>query len=116
MKNKPVRFGVKLWIWADSLNGCTIDFNICVGKEASKRPSDYGVSYDVVMELREAEMDQGYQVYLDIFYTSRQLVHDLNMRKTPSVGVVKVGGKRFPMCLKNVKVWVKTGSGVICGG
>ena len=33
-KDKPIRWGIKLWVLADSSNGYTIDFNVYIGKVA----------------------------------------------------------------------------------
>ena len=33
MKDTPTKWGVKLWVLADSDNGYTVDFNVYIGKE-----------------------------------------------------------------------------------
>ena len=70
MKDKPTKWGLKLWVLADSDNGYTVDFNVYTGKNAAKDISQYGLSYDVVMQLMEPYLGQGYHIYLDNFYTS----------------------------------------------
>jgi hypothetical protein len=35
IKDKPVKWGIKLWVLADSLNGYTVDFDVYIGKSAS---------------------------------------------------------------------------------
>ena len=35
MKDKPTKWGVKLWVLADCDNGYTIDFNVYIGKAAA---------------------------------------------------------------------------------
>lgn len=46
---KPVKFGVKLWVLADSKNGYTFDFEIYIGKTG--QTYEDGLGYDVVMKL-----------------------------------------------------------------
>ena len=70
MKDKPTKWGVKLWVLADSDIGYTVDFNVYVGKEATKGISENGLRYDVVMQRMESFLDQGCHLYLDNFYTS----------------------------------------------
>jgi len=47
MKDKPTRWGFKLFVLADSRNGYTVDFSIYTGK--SSIPSGHGLSHDAVM-------------------------------------------------------------------
>ena len=108
MKDKPIKQGLKLWVLADSANGYTVDFNIYIGKDATKESSEHGLSYDVVMELMQPFLNQGYHLYLDNFYTSPQLVKDLFECGTHSTGTVKVNRKDFPKCLTDVEKWAKT--------
>ena len=49
MKDKPTKWGLKLWVLADSTNGYTVDFNVYIGKDASKDTSEHGQGYDVVV-------------------------------------------------------------------
>ena len=84
MKDKPTKWGVKLWVLADSANGYTVDFNVYIGKDATKGISENGLGYDVVMQLMESFLDQGYHLYLDNFYTSPKLLHDLFLLATPA--------------------------------
>ena len=51
---------VKLWVLADIDNGYAVDFNVYVGKEAMKGISENGLGYDVVMQLMDSFLDQGY--------------------------------------------------------
>ena len=46
IKNKPVKFGFKLWVLAESNSGFTIDFNVYTGKR--QQTSTNGLAYDVV--------------------------------------------------------------------
>ncbi len=115
MKDKPTKWGLKLWVLADSNNAYTVDFNIYIGKDAAEETSEHGLGYDVVMKLMEPYLGQGYHLYLDNFYTSPDLVKDLFLHGTPSTGTVKPSRKGFPDCLKDTKVWTrKRKQGDVC--
>ena len=49
IKDKPTKWGIKLWVLADSSNGNTVDFNVYIGKAAGQNVSANGLGYDVVM-------------------------------------------------------------------
>ena len=107
MKDKPTKWGIKIWVLADSKNGYTIDFNVYVGKAAAEGTSEHGLGYDVVMKLMEPYLGQGYHLYLDNYYTSPRLVSDLFLHGTPSVGTGKLLRTGIPECMKNVKEWAR---------
>ncbi|XP_028407178.1 piggyBac transposable element-derived protein 4-like [Dendronephthya gigantea] len=102
MKDKPTKWGIKLWVAADSSNGYTCNFEIYTGKKATGS-SEHGLGYDVVIRLLDKYFDQGYHVYFDNFYTSHQLVRNLFLHGTPSTGTVRINRVGFPQCLKDVK-------------
>jgi hypothetical protein len=107
MKNKPTKWGIKLWVLADSSNGYTIDFNVYIGKSEHERPSGNGLGYDVVMKLVDPYLGQGYHVFFDNFFTSPKLVEDLFLHATPSSGTCRTNREGFPKSLRDVKVWAK---------
>lgn len=51
-KDKPTKWGLKLWVLADSDTGYTYNFNVYLGKTRT-RTSRKGLGYDVVIELTE---------------------------------------------------------------
>ena len=69
MRNKPVKWGFKLWVLADT-SGYTIDFNVYTGKEES---TDHGLTFKVVVDLIEPFWFQGYEVYTNNYYSSPSL-------------------------------------------
>ena len=56
-----------MWVVAD-MSGYTIDFNVYTGN--SEQYSDYDLSHDVVMKLLEPFWFQGYELFVDNFYSS----------------------------------------------
>lgn len=107
IKDKPTKWGIKLWVLADSSNGYTVDFNVYIGKAAGQQVSQYGLAYDVVMKLIEPYLNQGYHLFFDNFYTSMQLVKDLFTSGTPSAGTIIENRVGFPATLRNGKQWAK---------
>ncbi len=64
MKNKPTKWGIKLFVLADSSNGRTVDFTVYVGKTPD--PSAQGLSYDAVMNLVQPDfLGTGYHIYME---------------------------------------------------
>ena len=116
LKDKPTRWGIKVWVLADSSNGYTIDFDIYIGKDAGRLVSENGLGYDVVMKLMQPYVHQGYHLYFDNFYTSFALVNDLFALGVPSCGTVGINRRGMPESLKNVKIWAKNKERGICIG
>jgi hypothetical protein len=53
IRDKPTKWGIKLWVVADSLNGYTYDFNIYAGKVAGQVASVNGLGFDVLTKLMQ---------------------------------------------------------------
>ena len=103
----PTKWGIKLWVLADSSNGYTIDFNVYIGKAAAGAVGVNGLGYDVVMLLMQPYLNQGYHLYIDNFYTSSTLVKDLFLQGTPVTGTIRENSRGFPANMKNGKEWSK---------
>ena len=88
IKNKPVKFGIKLWVLADSENGYTCDFNVYAGKGDIDYDNNFSLGYNTVMQLCDRLLNQGYHVIYDIFFNSPQLVTDLYYQDTSSCGTI----------------------------
>jgi hypothetical protein len=104
---KPTKWGIKLWVLADSLNGYTCDFEVYIGKNDTNPPTENGLGYDVVMRLVRRLLNQGYRVFFDNFYTSVKLVKDLFQNGTPSCGTVAENRVDFPKSMKGKNSWAK---------
>ena len=96
MKAKPTKWGVKVWICADSRNGYISAFDIYTGKDPSKPLHPKGLGYDVVMHLMENYYGKGYLLFTDNFYTSPILCKDLLEKKIYLTGTVRTNRKQFP--------------------
>ncbi|XP_028254268.1 piggyBac transposable element-derived protein 4-like [Parambassis ranga] len=100
MKDKPTKWGIKLFVLADSSNGYTINFNVYAGKTHTRMV--HGLSYDAVMNLiRPSYLGTGYHVYMDNFYTSPQLFLDLASIKFGACGTYRENRKGCPAGREN---------------
>ena len=99
IRDKPTKWGMKLWVLADSSTG--YDFDVYLGKNTAS--SGFGLAYDVVMNLVKSIVNQGYYLLFDIFYTSVQLLRDLICKSVRACGTIIANRKGFLAQLKNVK-------------
>ena len=74
IRDKPTKWGMKLWVLADPRNGYTYDFDAYLGK--SVRSSPFGLAYDVVMKFARKLAHRGYRLFFDNFYTGVQLLKE----------------------------------------
>ena len=81
----------------DSSNNDCVRFDLYVGALKKDTPvSDNGIVYDLVFRMCEPYLDQGYVIFMDNWYSSPILYHDLRKRNTGSCGTVKANRIGFP--------------------
>ena len=113
IKDKPTRWGIKLWVLGDSSNGCTLDFNVYIGKAAGQKISEFGLGYDVVIRLMRPFLHQGYHLYVDNFYKSFPLFKDLFAQGVLATGTISDKRRGFPDALKKGGEWLLIKSRVL---
>ena len=107
IKNKPTKWGIKLWVLADSLNGYTCDFDVYIGRNAEQEVSPSGLGYDLVMRLVTHLMNPGYHIYFANFYTSVKLVKDLFQVLIPATGTDAKNRRGFLESMKKGQQWAR---------
>ncbi|XP_062620039.1 piggyBac transposable element-derived protein 4-like [Saccostrea cucullata] len=90
---KPIEWGVKIWIMAESDTGYMHNFQIYKGKENN---TEKGLVHRVVMDLCRQMFGTNLNVYMDNFYTSPQLLLDLHVRGILACGTVRSNRKGLP--------------------
>jgi len=109
-KDKPDKYGIKVYQSCDSSNGYCLDFEVYTGK---KETSSNGATYDVVMRLISSFLNQGYTLFVDNFYTSPQLFKDLLGQKTNACGTLRVNRKGVDPSMKKKKMVKTKGDSVV---
>uniref|UniRef100_A0A087X5I5 Zgc:162611 n=1 Tax=Poecilia formosa TaxID=48698 RepID=A0A087X5I5_POEFO len=95
LKDKPTKWGVKIFVLAESASGYTIAFNIYTGKTQTQ--SVHGLAYDVVKDLVQTSfLGTGYHIYMDNFYSSPKLFMDLARMKFGACGTYRENRKGCP--------------------
>ena len=100
---KPTKYGMKVWVRADSHNGCVHEFEVYVGKP-------HGVAREVgldqkkvVLKLSEKLRDKNNHVYFDNYFNSVELQEKLLGMGLFGCGTVKSILKYLPPQMSNKK-------------
>ena len=93
--NKPTRFGIKVWVLADSETKYIFRQQIYIGKNPGERP-EVGLAARVVKNLCEGLDNKGHHLYTDNFYTSVDLYQFLFEKQIYACGTIKPRSKHFP--------------------
>ncbi|XP_052263387.1 piggyBac transposable element-derived protein 4-like [Dreissena polymorpha] len=103
MKDKPVKFGVKMWMAADSISAYCWNFDVYVGKRATQINQVFGLSAQVVIDLTKDLAGKGYTIFTDNFYTSPKLAHFLASKEIYTCGTVRTNRHGYPQELVKTK-------------
>ena len=70
IKDKPVKFGIKLWVCADAVTAYCYNLEVYTGKHGGQINKLMGLSARVVIGLTKPIHNFGHIVFTDNFYTS----------------------------------------------
>jgi len=102
MPKKPTKRGIKVWVLADSTNGYFSRLQIYTGKKGNKPEQNLGSR--VVKELTSDFQHRWHHVFFDNFFTSKQLLCDLEAVGLYGCGTARKDRKHFPSHLKQAKL------------
>eukprot|EP00117_Sycon_ciliatum_P038607 scpid58239/ scgid28658/ PiggyBac transposable element-derived protein 4 len=103
IRNKPVKFGIKVFALCDSNSSYLCNFKIYTGR-AEAGQADVGLAHRTVVELLEPYWHQGYHVFTDNFYSSPELYNNLSDNyNTRACGTCQVNRRGISRSFKNSK-------------
>lgn len=102
MPMKPDKFGIKVWMLADADNYYVPRFQVYLGKNRTNSElfQCKGLGYYVVWTLGEPYLDNHRHFFFDNFFTSAELMRDLESRDTYACGTERTNRRDFPADLK----------------
>ena len=108
MPMKPDKFGIKVWMLADVDNYYVPLFQVYLGKNRTNSQlfQRKGLRYYVVWTLGEPYLDNQRHFFFDNFFTSAELMRDLDSRDTYACGTVRTNRRDVPADLKRQKLVV----------
>ena len=103
---KPDKFGIKVWLLADSDSYYIPRFKIYLGKSRHNCElfQQKGLGFYVVWSLGEPYLDSNRHFFFDNFFTSVDLMKCLAERKTYACRTCRANRKGFPQDLKKLKL------------
>ena len=107
---KPHKYGIKVWVRADSHNGYVCDFNVYTGKEGNR--VEVGLGESVVLKLCERIAGKYYHIYCDNYFSSVRLFKKLLEKRVYACGTIRTNRKCWPKDL-NKKAFAKKAKGYI---
>ncbi|XP_072164713.1 piggyBac transposable element-derived protein 4-like [Diadema setosum] len=93
--SKPTKYGIKVWMRADPVNGYCNEFQVYVGKE-KRRGRERGLAARVVTELTERLRGKHHVVNMDNFFTTVDLFESLQQKGTLARGTVRRNRRGLP--------------------
>ncbi|XP_040197603.1 piggyBac transposable element-derived protein 4-like [Rana temporaria] len=101
--SKRARCGIKFYKLCESTTGNTYGFLIYEGRDRHINPlgcpDNLGVSGKIVWQLIQPLLHQGYNLYVDNYYSSVTLFRSLHAAGTGACGTVRKNRKEFPQQL-----------------
>ena len=93
---KPNKYGIKLYQVCDGVTGYCCNFKVSTNESI-------GIE-QLVFDLLRDHLGKGHEVYMDRYYTTAALFHELFAQKTIAVGTCMANRKGLPKHLMNQKL------------
>ena len=112
MPAKPTKYGIKVWMAADSENGYINNIAIYQGSEEGKDGYVHGQGYDAVMSMARPFLNKNHHLFFDNYFSSVRLFDHLLSQETYVCATVRFNCKEMPRCAKQK---LKQPGKLICG-
>jgi len=99
MRNKPSKFGIKIWACADAATGFVLNMQVYTGMRNNQR--EVGQATRVVRQMVQPYYFTGRGVTTDQGFTSKQLAYELKTLDLSLVGTIKQVRREVPAEMKN---------------
>ena len=99
MPAKPTKYGIKVWMAAESDNGYVANFSVNLGSKGNEGCTN-GLGYDVVKSMASPFLHKHRHAYFDNFFTGIGIMDYLLAQNTYACGTVRVNRKGLPPCVK----------------
>lgn len=96
MKDKPTKWGIKVFILADATNGYVKRLQLYTGKNSELSRNELGLCTNVVLELLSDLEHTHPKVYMDNYYTSSALFVKLYLKGINACGTIRTSRKWYP--------------------
>ena len=96
MKNKPNKYGIKLFTLCGAATGYVLNCDVYIGTMGNKNNTVQGI----FEQLCSNYLDKGHCIYMNHFYTSPSLLNFLWGKKTHGVGTVMKNRRGLPSVFK----------------
>ncbi|XDV26565.1 hypothetical protein PO909_030223 [Leuciscus waleckii] len=91
---KPTKWGIKVWVMAESSTGYVSNFQVYTGREGGS--SEKGLAHRVVMDLARPYIGSHLSIFMDNFYSGVPLFEDLKAHGLYACGTVRSNRKGIP--------------------
>ena len=96
---KPVKRGFKVWVRSDSHNRYVCELECYTGRKGDK--TEVGLGGSVVTRLTRDLVGKLYHIFMDIFFPSVSLYHQLLLENIYCMGTVRANRRNFPPDFKD---------------
>ena len=96
MKDKPTKWGIKVFTLCDATNGYVYRLQIYTGKNLEETSISAGLYSQVVLDLMKGFEMEGHELYTDNYYTSPQLYQTLYKKGINACGTARTNRRDFP--------------------
>lgn len=91
----------------DSTNNYCLNFDLYTGDKSCENVTEFGKVHDLVFRLLQPYLGKGHHVYMDNWYSSPVIFHNLTLVDTGATGTVRSNRVGLPNGFSKIKVTEK---------